>query len=219
MLTRSAALAAAALLAAGPAQGQALRRPSTKAFPFSVTPFFAIGWGGQRATEDSPSCTRPDCIQHKVGIGPQVGLDLQIPLAGSLGFGVTAVGGRPTQVRCDIQCVSPQRLTAVHGAALILWRFKARAPIYFGIGAAGSYLDPGAVTGQPSVTEFGGALVAGYDFALGPTVGGRLGWWNYFVRPSDKGADGGTLPETYTVGNIVWDTQVGLGFRIAIGGR
>jgi hypothetical protein len=212
MIVRSVALAAAAMLAAVPAQGQALRRPSTKAFPFSVTPFIAVGWGGQRASENAPSCARPDCIQHKVGIGPQVGIELQMPLAGTLGFGLTAVGGKPTQVRCDLQCVSPQRLTAVHGTALILWRFKARAPIYFGIGPAVSYLDPGPVTGQPSVTEIGGALVLAYDFSLGPRLGGRLGWWNYFVRPSRK-----DLPATYTTGNIAWDTQVGLGVRFALG--
>jgi hypothetical protein len=214
MILRCLTLAALALTLTGSLEAQALRRPRTQAFPFSMTPFIAIGWGGQRATENASTCTRPDCIHHKVGIGPQVGVDLQMPITGPIGLGVTAVGGRPTQVRCDIQCVSPQRMTAIHGAALILWRFKARAPIYFGLGPAISYLRPGPVTGQPAVTEVGGALVVAYDFTLSPRVGGRLGWWNYFVQPSDK-----DLPPTiYTPGNVSWDTQIGLGVRLAIGG-
>jgi hypothetical protein len=215
MILRSLALTAALLLPAVPAQGQALRRPSTKAFPFSVTPFIGVAWGGQRATQTpvEEACTT-DCIRHKVGIGPHVGLELQMPLVGNFGFGVTASGGRPTQVQCDLQCVSPQRLTSIHGAAYILWRFKARAPIYFGLGAAMHYLNPGAVPGQGSVTEMGGSAVLAYDFTLSPRVGGRFGWWNYFLKPSAKDL---TIPP-YAVSNFVWDTQIGLGIRFAVGG-
>jgi hypothetical protein len=214
MIVRGVALAIAALLTAVPIEGQALRRVQAKAFPFSFTPFVAIGWGGTRATEDAPGvCTGPACIQHKVGSGPQVGVELQMPLAGTLGFGLTAVAGLPNRVFCDLQCVAPERLTAVHGAALILWRFKARAPIYFGIGPAISYLSPGPVTGQTSaVTEFGGSVVVAYEFRFSPRVGGRLGWWNYIVKPSEK-----QFATTTTAKNLTWDTQIGLGLRFALG--
>jgi hypothetical protein len=214
MIVRSMTLAAVVMLAAVPAQGQALRRPPTKAFPLSVTPFLALGWGGTRVVATIPEiCSVPDCIKHKVGSGPQLGVELQLPLAGTLGLGVTGVAGRPSRLLCAPLCLSPERLTVLHGAALLLWRFKARAPIYFGLGPAVNHIDPGPVQGQSSaVTEFGGSLVLAYDFTFGPRVGGRVGWWNYFMKPSDE-----ALPAGGRAKGLAWDTQIGLGVRLLIG--
>lgn len=212
MIMRGVALAVAMLLTAAPVEAQALRRVAPKAFPFSVTPFVALGYGGARAERDPIACRTVGCA-FKVGSGPQVGVELQTPLVGTFGFGVTGVVGRPSAVICDPQCLSSERLTAIHGAALVLWRFKARAPIYFGIGPAVSYLDPGPLPGQQtSVTEIGGSLVVAYDFAFSPRVGGRVGWWNYLMKPSGDG-----LPAGSEARNLAWDTQIGLGVRIVLG--
>jgi hypothetical protein len=212
MIMRGVALAVAILLTAAPVEAQALRRVAPKAFPFSVTPFVALGFGGARAARDPMACRTVDC-DFKVGSGPQAGLELQLPLVSTFGLGVTGVVGRPSRVTCDPQCLSSARITAIHATGLVLWRFKARAPVYFGIGPAISYLDPGPLPGQQtSVTEVGGSLVLAYDFAFSPRVGGRVGWWNYFMKPSTQ-----ELPAGGEARNLAWDTQIGLGVRFVFG--
>lgn len=214
MTLRIGTVALLTCLAAAPAQGQALRRVQPKAFPFSVTPFLALGWGGTRGAEpDTAICGTSNCVAHKVGSGPHAGLDIQIPLAGNFGLAVAGAAGRPTRIVCAIQCLAPERVTAVHGSALVLWRFKARAPIYFGLGPAVSYISPGPVRTQTSaVTEFGGAGVIAYDFRFSPSLGGRVAWWNYLVKPSKDQLGTNIQPS-----GLAWDTQVALGVRFLLG--
>lgn len=214
MTLRTGLLALAALLAAAPARGQTLRRAQPKAFPLSVTPFLALGWGGTRGAEpDTAICGTTNCVEHKVGSGPHVGLDVQVPLGGTFGLALAGTAGRPTRVVCALQCIAPERVTAIHGSALVLWRFKARAPIYFGLGPAMSYVRPGPVRTQTAaVTEIGGAGVIAYDFRFSPTLGGRVAWWNYLVKPSEE-----QLGTNITPSGLAWDTQIALGVRFLLG--
>ena len=97
----------------------------------------------------------------------------------------------------------------MHGALLLLWRFKPRAPIFFGIGPAVTFFTPGPVLGQAdAVLEPGGVVVVAYDAQLGAHVGVRVAWWNYLTKPSDK-----SLTTNYTMSGLAYDKAVAFGVR------
>jgi hypothetical protein len=216
MTARLAALALMASLLAPPAAGQALRRDRPTAFPPSLTLMAGLGFGGQRATRtgDSLTCPTRDCFEYKVGSSPQGGVEFQIPLGGTLGLGVAGTISRPSRVLCTrgADCGSTDRTTRVHGAALLLWRFKARAPIYFGLGPGATYSKPGPVSGQAgAVTEFGGVAVVAYDVQVASRVGLRIAWWNWLVKPDREGLD----PD-FTLSGLAWDKLFAVGARISL---
>ena len=142
-----------------------------------------------------------------------LGVDLQLPVTRTLGVGVSGGVARPAHVTCTRACTSTDRVTAVHASLLLLWRFKARAPIYFGVGPTLSWINPGPVQtwDTTAVTEPGAALVVGYDFGITPTVGGRLAWWNYLTKPSDA-----SLPATLTPSGLAWDKAFSFGLRFGL---
>ena len=215
MIARVGALTMTALLAALPASGQAIRRERPQAFPPSLTLMAGLGFGGQRANQVDPeTCTTNNCIRHKVGSGPQGGLELQIPLGGTFGLGVAATIARPTRIFCVLgeACRSPDRITQGHGAALVLWRFKARAPIYFGLGPGVVYSKPGPITSQTAtVAEFGGVVVLAYDVQVASRVGLRVAWWNWLVKPKAEG-----LGANYELSTLAWDKIFAVGARISL---
>jgi hypothetical protein len=142
-----------------------------------------------------------------------LGVDLQMPVTSTLGIGVSGAAGRPPRVTCGAACTSTDNATTVHAAALLLWRFKARAPIYFGVGPALSWVRPGPVVPWDTVAvkELGGVFVIGYDFGITPTVGGRLAWWNYLTKPSAV-----SLPDFLNPSGLAWDKVFSLGVRIEL---
>jgi hypothetical protein len=214
-MLRSGALACAALLVAGSLRGQEVRRVEVKAFPASVAASFGLSFGGQRATAAAGqnACTGGGACRFKLGSGPMLGLDLQLPLTTTLGFGLSAAGGRAPRVVCGGECNSADKSTVIHGSALILWRFKARAPVFFGVGAALTWIDPGPVQlwDTTAVKEPGGVLVIGYDFGITPTVGGRIAWWNYLTKPDDS-----SLPSILTPSGLAWDKIFSFGVRFGL---
>lgn len=214
-MLRSGVLACAALLAAGVAHGQEVRRVQPTAFPAAVAVSFGLGWGGQRADAPAASgaCTGIGACRFKLGSGPMLGVDLQMPVTGTLGIGVSGIVGRPPRVTCGAACTSTDNATAVHASALLLWRFKARAPIYFGVGPALSWVKPGPVVpwDTVAVSELGGVVVIGYDFGITPTVGGRLAWWNYLTKPSAA-----SLPAFLNPSGLAWDKVFSLGVRLGL---
>lgn len=197
-----------------PAQGQ-VRRERPTAFPTQLVPFLSLGFGGGTRAEESPSsgCVGADCREYSYGSGPELGLQVQLPLAGTLGFGVTAALGRPSRVVCTQgACNSPESVTAIRGNVLLLWRLKARAPVFFGIGPTAARFDPAAATDQPAVVEFGGVGVVGIDFGISGNVGGRILWWNYVLQPSSE-----NLPANVEASGLAWDTALALGLRVTLG--
>jgi hypothetical protein len=215
MIARVGALTMTALLAALPASGQAIRRERPQAFPPSITAFVGLGFGGQRANQEDPlTCASRECFGHKVGSAPYGGLEIQVPLGGTLGLGVAATIGRPRRVIClRGACQSPERITQVHGAGLVLWRFKARAPIYFGFGPGVVYSRPGPVAGQAgAITEIGGVGVLAYDVRVTPRVGLRIAWWNWLVKPKGEG-----LGPDYDLNGLAWDQVFSVGARFSLG--
>jgi hypothetical protein len=127
--------------------------------------------------------------------------------------------GRPSQKLCfRSQCQSPADLWAIRGSALLLWRFKPRAPIYFGLGGAVTRFDPAPVVGQnvtadgqAGTTEFGGVTVVGFDFQLSEQLGGRVVWRSYLMIPSSDG-----LPGVYEASGLAWDNTVSFGVRFLL---
>jgi hypothetical protein len=214
-MLRSGSLVLAALLAAGAARGQEIRRVQPKAFPAAVTASLGLGWGGERATVPAEAnvCSGGFGCRFKQGAGPSLGIDVQLPVTTTLGVGLGGTVGRPPRVVCGESCnSSPDKVTTVHGSLLLLWRFKARAPIFFALGPTMTWTKRGVVEVQTaSLQEFGGAFVIGFDFAVTPTVGGRLAWSNYLTKPSTT-----DLPSGYSTSSLAWDKIFSLGLRFGM---
>lgn len=199
-----------------------VRRAAPTAFPLAVTASAGIGFGGVRATAfDSIGCASPDqCYSYGAGSGWNVGVELQAPLGRSFGVEVAAQVAQPSQRVClRSQCQSPQNLWAFRGTAMLLWRFKPRAPVFFGFGGGLTHFDPAPVVGQ-NVTaegqagsmEFGGSTVIGYDFRFTERIGGRVAWRSYLLVPSSEG-----LPGSAEVKGLSWDNALTFGVRFQRG--
>lgn len=194
-----------------------IRRVRRHAFGFAVTPYIALGFRGTRANEaDAVTCpaTPTECFKHKASSGPEVGAQVQAPIFGTFGLSVAGSISRPTQLVCiKDACSERDAVTAIRGTALLLWRFKARAPIYFGLGGAMARFDPSPVFGQPqTTTEYGFVVSIGYDIAIGDRLGARVAFLNYFMIPEKSG-----LPSTFTATGTAHDTIVTIGARINLG--
>jgi len=208
-------------LAAAPVSGQeplpVIRRPTPKAFPVSATVTAGLGFGSTRATAYDPvTCPSEElCVSLGAGSGWNVGAELQLPLGQSFGFEVGGQLARPSQRICrGSQCDSPQDLWAMRGTALLLWRFKPQAPIFFGLGGALTRFDPSPVAGQDLSTtmEYGAGTVVGYDFRITQQLGGRVAWRSYFLAPAS-----GSMPADYTAKGMAWDNAFTFGVRFQIG--
>jgi len=196
---------------------QPLRRQQPKAFPISVTPTAGLGFGSTRATAFDPAtCASEElCVSLGAGSGWNVGAEIQVPLGATFGFELAGQLARPSQRICfRQQCDSPQNLWAIRGTALFLWRFKPRAPIFFGMGGAVTRFDPPPVSGQAQSTtlEYGAGTVVGYDFRFTPQLGGRVSWRSYFLVPSS--AD---LPGGFQAKSVAWDNAFTFGVRVQLG--
>jgi hypothetical protein len=206
---------------AAQAPSPAVRRVQPKGFPLAVTASAGLGFGGSRSTSTSAvECPDRPCLSYGAGSGWNVGVEIQVPLAQTFGFEVAGQLARPSQRLCLYsECQSPENLWAVRGTAMLLWRFKARAPIFFGIGGGVTYFDPAPVVnqkltvdGQGSVMEYGGATVLGYDFRITERIGGRLAWRTFLMAPSSE-----ELPAGHTAKGVAWDNAFSFGVRFQLG--
>lgn len=198
-----------------------VRRVQRRAFSFAVAPYIALGFRGVRANQADPrSCsaaTAEECFQYRASSGPEFGAQAQIPLFSTFGLSVAGSFARPAQIICDRSgggnCSQRNRVTAIRGTALLLWRFKARAPIYFGLGGAMVRWDPSPVFGQDqTVSEYGFVISIGYDMAIGKRAGARIAFVNYFMFPEGSG-----LPSTFTTPGTARDAILTIGARINLG--
>lgn len=213
---------AAALLAGQAAAQTSVRRIEPKAFPLAAALSAGLGFGGVRATYlDTLECTTDQCWTAGVGSGWTAGLDLRAPIGRTLGVELGGQIGRPSQRLCFRgQCQAPTNIWSLRGSAMLLWRFKPRAPIHFGLGAAVARFDPAPVVnqnltaaGQGGTTEFGGATVVGYDFLLQERLTGSIVWRSYLMVPSSEG-----LPGAYEAKSLAWDNAFAFAIRYHLGG-
>ena len=184
-----------------PLAGQA-RRPAPKAFPLSISGSLLLNSYGVRAQEVDAiilQCTNLNCIDHGFSKGPGVGVELQAPIAGNVGFGVGLDALTMVRRRCisGAECSTRGRIFGLRARGQFLFRLKARAPIYFGIGAAALRNDPGSVELQTVATtvDVGGVFTIGGDFAAGPRTRVRVAWHSFFLKADDNG-----LPVTFSTG-------------------
>jgi len=191
-----------------------IRRVQPKAFPFAVTPSAGFGFGAVRATYyDEAACASPEnCYGYGTGSGWQAGVDVQVPLGRLLGFEIGGQAGRPSLKQClRGQCTTVDRTWVFRGTGTLLFRLKARAPVYFGVGGAVAYFQDGPIivyqTGT-AVTEYGATAVIGIDFPIDERLGGRVVWRGYFLAPSDK-----NVPETSALSSVAWDNALTFGVR------
>ena len=213
------------LPAASAAQAPLRQRP-TRAFTRHVSLTIALGFHGTRAERlDSLSnpCTQqtPCTWSYGPAGGAHVALRLQEPLTRQLGLRLGADLSAPTLgvdrdgsefARVD------QRSTAVRGEAVLLFRFKPGAPIFFGAGGTYTWWNPGPVTSQTGLTqengaEYGGILTIGYDVPIDPRWGVRFEFLNYLMIPNDAGLP----PGDYTAKSLTHDWTLGVGVTYELG--
>ena len=213
MVSRFGLLALVGLLVAPPAAGQdTARRPVARTFRFSLAPYIGLGFRGVRAVQDpmDGTCVSGPCVDHKIGSGPLIGADAQLPLFGSFGLGLSASASRPSRLVCTPNCGSRAKVTLLRGSVMALVRLKARVPVFFGLGATIARSDSGAVQGQAAQTEIGGILQIGYDLRPAEKIGARVVWSNYFLKPSDN-----SLPSGFDSKNFTHDAVISVGVRIS----
>jgi len=209
------ALALIAVLPRTSLEGQTIRRPQARAFRVSVTAYLGPGWSGDRAVATDPfSCAAIPCITHRLSAGPVAGVEVHVPLPGTIALGLVVAAGRPNRVSCELTvCLARGRVTVIQGATLLLWRFRTRAPMYVGFGPAFAHVSPGPVFSQRSATtELGGLVAAAYDVRFTSAIGARLAWWNYFLAPS-----GAELTASTTPRNVVWEAKITAGVTFSFG--
>jgi len=218
MRATSASALALALIAVLPRMSlecQAIRRPQPRAFRVSVTPYLGPGWGGARAVATDPfNCSAIPCVTHRLSASPVAGVEVHVPLPGTIALGLVLAAGRPNRVSCELSvCLARGRVTVIQGGALLLWRFRTRAPMYVGFGPAFAHVSPGPVFSQRSAaTELGGLVLAAYDVRFTSAIGARLAWWNYFLAPSGVELTPSTSPRS-----VVWESKITAGVTFSFG--
>jgi len=202
-------------VAVGQAQPPA-RRVVRTSFPFAFTPSAGFGFGATRVTAtDVTDCPESPCVDYGSGSGWQVRAEVQVPLGRTLGFEVAGQLGRQASKVCQRgQCSSPDKVWAYRGTGLLLWRFKPRAPVFFGVGGAVAHFnpDPVYIGGSGSTTELGVGGVVGVDLSLAQRMGIRVAWRQYFLIPESR-----LPPPNYETRGMAWEQSVMFGARLNIG--
>ena len=201
---------------------EAQRRRRTKGFDLAVVLGAGLSFNGTRAflaDVQGTTCQRnaDECFSQDLGSGPMFTANFEAPLGKRFGFTVGGAIGRMSRIQCTqgAQCNDRGNITDIKGNALLLFRFKPQAPIFFGFGGAVNHTDPGPV--EPfqdniTITETGPTLLVGYDFALGSKVGARIAWWSYWFSPQDD-----NLPSTgFKTPGSSYDTVVSISARILL---
>jgi hypothetical protein len=201
------------------ALGQArppVRRVVRTSFPFAITPSLGLGYGATRVRATDPAdCPDSPCVDYGSGSGWQARVDLQVPLGRTLGFEVGGQLGRQASKVCQRgSCSSPDRVWAYRGTASLLWRFKPRAPVFFGVGGAVVHYSPNPVFigGTAPTTELGVGGVLGVDLSLAQRAGIRVAWRNYFLIPETV-----LPPPNYVTRGMAWESSLLIGARLNMG--
>jgi opacity protein-like surface antigen len=216
-MTRAATIAALlSALLAPVAQGQeppVVRRVVRTSFPIAVTASAGLGFGAIRGSATQPDCLDRPCVDFGVGSGWQARVDVQVPIGRTLGIELGGQLGRQALKVCQSgACTVVDHLWAYRGTALLLWRFKPRAPIFFGVGGAVAHFSTNPVYAvQGPATEPGFAGVVGLDLAVAQRVGVRVAWRNFFMLPGSI-----ANPSFYPKGTA-WEQSLMFGARVNLG--
>ncbi len=199
------------------AQGQeqpGVRRVVRTSFPLAITPSAGLGFGATRGSATQPTdCPNNPCVDFGSGSGWQARVDVQVPIGRTLGVEIGGQVGRQVQKVCQRgACTAVDHMWAYRGTAMLLWRFKPRAPVFFGIGGAIAHFssNPVYVVDAPS-TEPGFAGVVGLDLALAQRVGVRVAWRSFFLLPESIGNP------SFQVKGVAWEQAIVFGARCNLG--
>jgi opacity protein-like surface antigen len=191
-----------------------VRRVVRTSFPFAITPSVGLGFGATRGKATDPTdCAEEPCVGFGSGSGWQTRVEMQVPIGRTLGIEIGGQLGRQVQKVCQRgACTAVDHVWAYRGSALLLWRFKPRAPVFFGIGGTVAYFssNPVYVVDAPT-TEPGFAGVVGLDLALAQRIGVRVAWRSFFLIPESIGN-----PSFHTKG-MAWEQALMFGARCNLG--
>jgi hypothetical protein len=203
---------------AAEAWGQAppeVRRVVRTSFPFAVTPSVGFGFGATRGKATDPiQCADRPCVPVGDGSGWQARLEMQVPIGRTLGFEIGGQLGRQSIKLCPGgSCTAVDHMWAYKGSALLLWRFKPRAPVFFGVGGALAHFssNPIYLDSLPT-TEPGAAGVIGLDLAVGQRLGLRVEWRSFFLVPKSFGD-----PQRFQTSSVAWEQALTFGARCQLG--
>jgi hypothetical protein len=234
MLRRTAFLLALVALGGGRAAAQVFPNDQAPkpAFPGTVTLFVFGGFQANRITRIynvhtiDPTDARCDSIAddcrsvHGLAGSPGIGMRAQFPVTLRTGIriGVSATHpGRRVSTRDGSQVVAPpENVTLLRIDGEILFRLKPRVPVYFGLGATFANYSPGTVHDQGPVTELGGVFAVGIDHQMSPTVGTRVEFTGFLMRPSAGSIQAPAVPAEYHAHAKAFDGQISFGFNFLL---
>lgn len=198
--------------------------PPPPGFPTALSGWALAGWSGRRATRtysadptiNDPACDATKCERlYLVGAALGIGLRFQTSLTPRTGvrFGVSiSRPGRKVGLRNGLSLAIDTTLSAIRGEALLLFRLRRQAPVFFGLGAALARFSPGPVVNQGDLTEFGGAIAIGYDHRVNRNVGTRLEWTAYLMHPVTT-----RLSSEFQAARFAFDHQFSFGVNYYVG--
>jgi hypothetical protein len=202
------------------------------AFPSTFTLFVFGGFQANRITRTynkgviDPTDARCDSIAddcrsiHGLAGSPGIGMRAQFPLTARSGIrvGVSATHpGRRMTTRDGSQVlVAPENVTLLRVDGLILFRLKPQVPVYFGLGATLASYTPGPVHDQGPVTELGGAFAVGIDHQMSPSIGTRVEFTGFVMKPNASGIQAPAVQSEYTAHSHAFDGQVSFGFNFLL---
>jgi hypothetical protein len=220
-----------ALLALGGGRAAAQVFPNDQAphpaFPVTFTAFLFAGFQANRVTRiynvgtpdpNDASCDSiaADCRSvHGLAGAPGIGMRAQFPVTARSGIrlGVSASHpGRRVSTRDGSQVVVPdESVTLLRADLLVLFRLKPQVPVYFGFGGTLASYTPGPVRTQAPVTELGGAFAVGIDHRMSPTVGTRVEFTGFLMKPTAN-----SLSTEYHARSLAFDGQLSFGLNFLL---
>ena len=218
-------LALAAPLPAAAAQGLPGEPPRPPAFPATVSLYLLGTWAGDRMDRlygvgfpnpNDPACDTLQCrTTHGFAGAGGVGARIQVPVTPRIGlrFALQVAAPKPRieTYGGKVVRVDDDRVSALRGEALFLFRLRPQAPMYFGMGGTVGRWSPGTVDSVEAATEYGGAIAAGYDHWFKHGIGMRVEWTGYFMIPETD-----NLPSEYTAKGFAFDQQISIGVTYLI---
>jgi len=197
------------ILLASAAWGQAppdVRQVVRTSFPLGLTASAGLGFGATRQMDTTG-------VSFGTGSGWQARVDVQVPLGRTLGFEIGGQVGRQTTKQCARGACTvvafPGHIWVYRGSGLLVWRFKPRAPVFFGVGPTLAYFssNPVYLDAQPT-TEIGVASVIGLDLAVAERIGLRVAWRSFFLVPKVVGP-----AQSSEARSIAWEQSLLFGAR------
>jgi hypothetical protein len=197
------------------------------AFPATFTLFVFGAFQGDRVTrvynvgtpdpvDAACDSAAGDCrTVHGLAGAAGIGVRGQFPLTrrGGIRVGISASHpGRRVATRDGVLVAVPgEAVTLLRVDGLALFRLKPQVPVYFGFGGSIGLYSSGPVRNQDPVSEAGAAFAVGVDHSMSPTVGTRVEFTGFIMKPTAK-----SLSAEYHAHALAFDGQLSFGFNFLL---